>query len=203
MLLNGFERRLVTGPWRRWAQRHIDAKRLLKLGGAVEGGTVLEVGCGSGFGVELLHDLFGAQQVHAFDADPAMVAATRQRLTRKGRMGGRHAPRLWQGDCTSIQAPTAEFDAVFSFQVLHHIEDWRTALAEVARVLKPGGKLYLAETMRSLIEHPLWGRFMHHPNEDRFDRMELQQVLGTHGFRPLGERCFASWFYWSASERHG
>ncbi len=97
MLLNAFEKRLVTGSLRRVVQRRLDAARLLKLGGRVEDGTVLEIGCGRGFGVEAALDLFGAKQVHAF-ADVMQLGGQEQReWTERGSVAAGQAPRIWSG----------------------------------------------------------------------------------------------------------
>ena len=64
-----------------------------------------------------------------------MIARAQSRL----RGWGDHI-RLWTGDVTPIPTPTATYDAVFDFGILHHVTEWRCALAEVARVLRPGGR---------------------------------------------------------------
>jgi len=61
-----------------------------------------------------------------------------------------------QGSVTDIPFPDARFDVVYSFKVLAHVERIREALAEMARVLRPGGYL-LAEfynplSLRGLIK---------------------------------------------------
>ena len=134
MLLNAVEKALMNNPVRAAVQRHFEAKRLLDLGGAVAGGKALEVGCGRGVGVEIILDLFGAGSVDAFDLDPDMVARARARHAAKGSQ-----VRLWVGDADQIQAEDATYDAVFDFAIIHHVPAWRTALREIARVLKPGG----------------------------------------------------------------
>jgi SAM-dependent methyltransferase len=200
--LNSFERFLVTGKLRRLVLRRFDAARLLKLGGRVDGGTVLEIGCGRGFGVEAALDLFGAKQVHAFDADRDMVGLAQRELTQRRLMAGANAPRIWHGSANEIQAATAEYDAVFDFQVLHHVSDWRCAVEEVARVLKPGGKLYLVESLRGLIENPIWGRWMDHPREDRFTLPVLLEELERQGFTLEAKRNWGQQFVWLTALRN-
>lgn len=201
MLLNAFEKRLVTGSLRRVVQRRLDAARLLKLGGRVEDGTVLEIGCGRGFGVEAALDLFGAKQVHAFDDDPQMVGLAQRELTKRGLMAGVHAPRIWHGNVHEIQAASGEYDAVFDFQVLHHVTDWRGALEEIARVMKPGATLYLVESLRGLIDNPVWGRWMNHPKEDRFTLTMLTEELQRRGFEVQAHRNWGKQFVWLVAAR--
>lgn len=46
-------------------------------------------------------------------------------------------------DLTQLSFGDAEFDAILTFDVLEHVPDYRSALRECVRVLKPGGRLYL------------------------------------------------------------
>jgi SAM-dependent methyltransferase len=62
---------------------------------------------------------------------------------------------LRQGDVRTLPYDDASFDVVTCQGVLHHLADMRPCLAEIARVLRPGGALYLAEpchgTTRALL----------------------------------------------------
>lgn len=203
MLLNAFERRLVSGWWRRMVVRRLDMPRLRRLGADLQGKEVLEIGCGHGFGVEACYDRMGAKLVHAFDPDPRLVAVTRQAMTRAGRFASRPPAKLWQGVATEIPAADASYDAVLSLQVLHHVEDWRAAVREVARVLRPDGSLLLAESLRGFIEHPLMGRWMDHPTEDRFDRSMLEDELQRHGLQIRGHAGRGRWMSWIHARRSG
>lgn len=196
MLLNPFERRLVSGGLRRQVLRRWDVPRWKSLGAELTDQTVLEIGCGCGHGVAAAYELLGAKEVHAFDPDPQMVATARQTLTRHALFTRRPSAQLWQGEATAIPGGGASYDTVMSFQVLHHVEDWRSAVEEVARVLKPRGSLFLAESLRGFVEHPLWGRWMEHPAEDRFDLASLEAELTKQGFAIQGRRGRGRWMTW-------
>lgn len=192
MLLNRVEYALMNNPVRAAIQRRFEAGRLLRLGGRLGGGSALEIGCGRGVGVELILDLFGAARVDAFDLDPRMVARAGDRLrSRESRV------RLWVGDVTAIAAPDSAYDAVFDFGIIHHVPDWRHALAEIHRVLKPGGRFYAEEVLRRFIVHPVARRLLEHPQEDRFDSEAFVAGLRDSGLTPLRSeglwRAFA-WF---------
>ncbi|MBI5529080.1 MAG: class I SAM-dependent methyltransferase [Deltaproteobacteria bacterium] len=58
------------------------------------------------------------------------------------------------GDVTAIRADDETYDAVFDFGIIHHVPDWRAALREIRRVLKPGGRLFAEEVHERFISHP-------------------------------------------------
>jgi len=196
MLLNQLEYTLMNNPVRAAMQRRVDAQRLVRLGGRMRGGAALELGCGRGVGAELILDVFGAERVDAFDLDRRMITRAQSRLR------GRHATvRLWIADVTLIPVPSATYDAVFDFGILHHVPDWRRALAEVARVLKPGGRFYAMEVLQAVIVHPLVRWLLTHPQVDRFDEPELTAALRGAGLRPVASQTFSRAFAWVVADR--
>jgi ubiquinone/menaquinone biosynthesis C-methylase UbiE len=110
------------------------------MGGPVTGAHTLEIGCGTGAGIQLILTKFGAARVDAFELDTSSARWARQRHLRKGR----NVP-LWVGNARYIPVADATYDAVFDFGVLHHVVRWREALAEIHRVLKPRGRFYCEE----------------------------------------------------------
>ena len=91
-------------------------------------------------GVEIILDQFGAECVDAFDLDSRMIDRARRRLRGRG-----ERVRLWTGNTTSISAEDDTCDAAFDFGIIHHVPEWRNAIAEVRRVLRPGGRFYAEE----------------------------------------------------------
>jgi ubiquinone/menaquinone biosynthesis C-methylase UbiE len=164
VLLNRLEFALMNNPVRAALQRHFESRRWLRMAGPMRGGRALELGCGRGVGTSLILDLFGADVVDAFDLDPRMVALARRRLRSRG-----PAVRLWVGDATAIPVASATYDAIFDFGIIHHVPEWRRALREVARLLKPGGVFYAEEVLGPFIGHPIVRRLFEHPQADRFD----------------------------------
>ena len=177
MLLNQVEYALMNNPVRAAIQRHFEARRLLRMGGAMHGGKALEIGCGRGIGTELILDVFGADTVDAFDLDPRMVALARQRLLPRW-------PRVrqWVGDASAIAAADERYDAVFDFGIIHHVPDWRRALREAYRVLKPGGRLYAEEVLKAFIVRPTTRSLLEHPLANRFDTPGFLAGLQEAGF---------------------
>jgi ubiquinone/menaquinone biosynthesis C-methylase UbiE len=178
----------MNNPVRSFIQRHYESALLERLGGRVDGGRVLEVGCGRGVGVEILLERFGAGEVVAFDLDPDMVDRARHRLARWG-----DRVHVGVGDVTSIDAPDADFDAIFDFGIIHHVPEWRLAVAEVARVLRGGGRFYFEEVTRHALDRPTYRRLFAHPAEDRFGPSELVAELEGAGIA-VGDRVVERFF---------
>lgn len=95
-------------------------------------GDVLEIGSGSGAMAEGVVTAFPAVRLTVTDIDQVMVASARRRLA------GHPNITVQQADVTALPFPSASFDAVTSYLMLHHVITWREALHEASRVLRPG-----------------------------------------------------------------
>jgi ubiquinone/menaquinone biosynthesis C-methylase UbiE len=177
MHLNRLEEFLIHNPLRPLVQNLFEARRLLRMGGRADHARVLEIGCGTGSGIDLIFSTFGATRVDAFDLDPRAVRAARRRQRRRS-----HEVRLWVGNTRHIPIANGSYDAVFDFGVLHHVRRWREALDEIRRVLKPGGRFYCEEILKQAITHPVMRRLLDHPQQDRFDRAGFATALVQSGF---------------------
>ena len=182
MKLNFVEKALMNSRARAFVQRRYEAPLLERLGGRVAGGRVLEVGCGRGVRTEIIFERFGAKEVHAFDIDERMVMLARRRLARY--------PREWLsltvGDATAINEEAASFDAVFDFMIVHHVPEWQRAVAEIARVLRPGGRFFFEEVTRQALERWTYRTFFDHPKENRFSGAEFINELERRGIKVNG-----------------
>lgn len=137
-------------PWRTFTRRVVFP---WAIGDVDLRGDVLELGSGSGAMAAQLLERYPSIQLVATDVDPAMCAAATARLDR---FGGRVQVR--EADATQLPFPDASFDAVISFIMLHHVIDWEQALAEIGRVLRPGGTFLgydLVESWLSRMTHRL------------------------------------------------
>jgi ubiquinone/menaquinone biosynthesis C-methylase UbiE len=196
MLLNRTEFWMMNNPVRAAVQRFFEAKRLLAMGGAVRGGRALEVGCGRGVGIEMIIDTFRAGRVDGFDLDPRMVRKAQRRHEHRG-----DRVSLWLGNATAIPIENGRYDAVFDFGIVHHIPDWRAAIREIHRVLRPGGRFYAEEVLSRVITHPLSRRLVHHPQQDRFDDEQFQDALSEAGFVIVNVRRWRRYFAWFIADR--
>jgi ubiquinone/menaquinone biosynthesis C-methylase UbiE len=173
--MNRAEKAILNNPVRRALQRHYEAPLLKRLGADVTGARVLEVGCGEGAGAQTLLDEFGAASVTAIDLDPAQVRRAERRLRSEDRADVR------VGDITGLSLPDASMDAVADFGIIHHVPDWRLAVAEVARVLAPGGQFLFEEVTSHALDRATYRVLFEHPREDRFSGLEFVDELERHG----------------------
>jgi SAM-dependent methyltransferase len=117
---------------------------------------VLEIGLGYG----TLGQFIASRgcQYYGLDIAPTPVAMMRYRLAQ---LGQDCEGRVQQGSALDIPHPDATFDYVYTIGCLHHTGDLPKAVAEVYRVLVPGGKavvmLYHRHSFRRLIHAPVRG----------------------------------------------
>jgi SAM-dependent methyltransferase len=113
-------------PWPRWV-----FDQLLRLPAKAR---VLEIGCGDGALWQRNADRTPAGwRVTLCDLSPGMLTGAREkRLTFP----------LVQGDAQQLPLADGQFDGVVANHMLYHMRSLKTALAEVKRVLRPGGKLF-------------------------------------------------------------
>lgn len=138
--MNRLGRAVLNSPARAAVQRRHVVPTMSRLGGDLRGLDAFEIGCGRGFGTELILDLLHAGTVAAVDIDPVMV-----RLA-LGRLGDRAEVRV--GDMLQTGAATDTYDAVIDMGAIHIEPRWREALGEVSRIVKPGGRFYFEEIVR-------------------------------------------------------
>lgn len=101
--------------------------------GELSGKDVLEIGCGSGVHARLLAE--AGAKLTAVDLTGTAVEMTQRRLELSGLAG-----TVQEADAETLPFPDASFDFVWSWGVIHHSHDTGRVVAEVARVLRPGGR---------------------------------------------------------------
>lgn len=119
---------------------------MLALAGDVAGRRILDAGCGSGLLFTALRDR-GAM-VSGFDSSAGMLELARRRL-------GDGADLQVTDLGSPLPYPDDTFDDVAASLVLHYLEDWGPALAELRRILKPGGRLIAS------VDHPFAVNLIH------------------------------------------
>ncbi len=128
------------GKFRELRQRTANLARLQP------GDAVLDVGCGTGtLAMEVAHRVGRAGRVAGIDPGTQQIARARAKAAR------RHVPIEFQiGVIEQLPFPDQTFDVVFSTLMMHHVPASlkRQGFAEIARVLKPGGRLVIADFKR-------------------------------------------------------
>lgn len=119
----------------------LEQRLLFELLDSVAGKSLLDVGCGDGaLASEFVRH--GAM-VTGLDLDLAMITAARRRAEAEGTR-----LRLVAGQAEGLPFGDATFDCVLAVTVLCFVRDAKRATAEMARVLKPGGRLVIGELGR-------------------------------------------------------
>jgi SAM-dependent methyltransferase len=104
------------------------------------GARVLEVGCGPGhLSVRLVRD--HGLDVTGLDLDPKMVAHAQANAERS--LGAPERPRFVVGDVASLPFDDGSFDVVVSTFSMHHWSDATAGLDEIARVVRPDGRVLI------------------------------------------------------------
>jgi SAM-dependent methyltransferase len=151
---------------------HYERPAALALAGEVAGRRILDAGCGSG-------PLFAALRergavVTGIDQSAGMLAQARRRL-------GEDADLRVADLADPLPFGDAEFDDVMASLVLHYLRDWAPTLAEVRRVLKPGGRLIAS------VNHPMMVNVTHRAEGPRPDYFE--QYTWTDEFELRGTKA--------------
>jgi SAM-dependent methyltransferase len=106
------------------------------VGELPEGATVLDVPCGGGVALRGLRAGQRAQWI-GVDSEPAMIERARRRLARHPSVDA----RLLRADMRELPTEDSSVDLCLSYGGLHCVADPQAALAEMARCLRPGGRL--------------------------------------------------------------
>jgi ubiquinone/menaquinone biosynthesis C-methylase UbiE len=121
-------------------------QRTIMLAGLQPGETVLDVGCGTGtLALDIQRRLGSAGRVVGIDPGSEQIARARAKA------GRRTVPtEFHMGVIEQLPFPDQTFDVVLSTLIMHHLPASlkRQGLMEIARVLKPGGRLVIADFAR-------------------------------------------------------
>jgi malonyl-CoA O-methyltransferase len=136
---------------------------ILRFLGHLQAGRVLDVRCGKGRFARVLKDHNPQSRITAFDLAEAMLRFVPSDV----------APCC--GSMTSLPFPDGSFDAAYATESLEHAIDIEKAVAEMCRVVRPGGRIVIIDKNAEQwgkLETPAWEKWFH--------RRELEKLLGRH-----------------------
>lgn len=152
-VMSALERSFCRSP--QWQYLARTAVLPWALDGQPLSGEILEIGAGSGAMAAGAARTFGpAARITATDVDELMVETARARLAEYPTVN------VARADVTALPFEGGTFDMVVSYLMLHHVVDWRSALDDITRVLKPGGALVgydLCDTRLARLVHKVDG----------------------------------------------
>ncbi len=175
MQLIDAEFRAMNSPMRRFLHRYVEFPLIRLLGLKGQDQTILEVGCGTGYGAVLLSRLQPRSYV-GIDLMPEMIALA-------AKQPGLENAQFMVMDAADMSLFSDQSkDVVVIFDILHHIPEWRQVVRECHRVLKVGGRMFLEEPSATAVR--LWDAIFHwdHPKDALFSRSELETHLREVGF---------------------
>ncbi|MGH2933060.1 MAG: class I SAM-dependent methyltransferase [Gaiellaceae bacterium] len=156
---------------------------------------VLEIGCGTGVHAKLLAG--AGARVTAVDLTPTAVELTRRRLEL-----AHLAADVREADAESLPFADSSFDFVWSWGVIHHSESTDRVIAEIARVLRPGGHLafmvYHRSSITFWVDYVLYrgvarGGLLHESPDELANRWS-DGVIARHYTRRSLTAALAPWF---------
>lgn len=163
------EAQVEATHWWFVCRRELFAREIERLGLAPDA-RILDIGTSTGTNLRMLNDL-GFADVTGLDFSAEAIRFCEQ----KG-LG-----TVKQGDICAMPFADASFDLVLATDIIEHVDDDSQALAEIQRVLAPGGHVLITvPTFRSL-----WGpqdELAHHKR--RYRLRPLLQLVETAGLRP-------------------
>lgn len=161
-----YDQRLVPWLFQRWAER------LVALADPAPSAKIVDLACGTGLLTRLLLGRLGEDaEVHGVDADPSMLAYASREVT-DDRVSWHRA------DATRIPKEESALDLVVCNQGLQFFPKPTAVLADIARVLCPGGRVALA----------VWGPLAHNPWPKAMS-VALREALGDDAGRGCETVC--------------
>ncbi|MGW9232761.1 ArsR/SmtB family transcription factor [Pseudorhizobium sp. NPDC055634] len=176
-------------------------KAMLKLVGRNPVDSLLDLGTGTGWILQLLSNVY--RRAVGIDASRDMLSVARANLDKAGIVKA----SVRQGDILNLPLDGQDFDLVTIHQVLHFLDQPERAIAEAARVLRPGGRLLIVdlaphnlEYLRDEHAHVRLG-FSHQTMADWLEKvgLDVQEVVDLAADKQGGPSLTAT--VWLARDR--
>jgi SAM-dependent methyltransferase len=131
-------------------QTAVEVPLLWRLMEVPEGVRILEVGCGRGVALPALVALRRPRQLVGVDTDPELLVVARHAIARD-----RLPAEVVRADVRSLPFADRSFDVVIDFGTCYHIPQSEHAVAEIERVLAPGGRFVTETRASQALAHPI------------------------------------------------
>ncbi|HUA20806.1 MAG TPA: class I SAM-dependent methyltransferase [Bryobacteraceae bacterium] len=148
---------------------------ILEYFGDLSAKRALDVGCGKGRFARVLAERHPGVSLVSFDLAEAMLRVV---------PAGLHP---CAGSMTALPFPAASFDCAYATESLEHAVDIEAAVAEICRVVKPGGRIVIIDKNAEQ-----WGRLKTPEWEQWFGRRQLEKMLARH-CRRVSSRPISYW----------
>jgi malonyl-CoA O-methyltransferase len=128
-------------------------QEILSFFGDLNNRKVIDIGCGKGRFLRILQDRFPQAQLHGLDISEEMLHYCPEGILKLC------------GNILDIRQPDCTFDAVYSVEALEHAVNIDTAVMEMCRILKPGGKILIIDKNVSQMGHlkiSPWEKWFNH-----------------------------------------
>ena len=143
--------------------------------GDLDGKRVADIGCGKGRFARILRERYPTASVHALDLAEAMLARVPAGIHRCA------------ATMTALPLADRSCDGAYAIESLEHAVDIPAAVAELCRIVKPGGRIVIIDK-----DVRAWGRLKTPAWERWFDRRELERLLARH-CREVSSRPISYW----------
>jgi len=181
--------RMYAKPFRRYQQRRrleMVRELLLEQRGRRHGGLLLDVGCGDGYGIATILEGLKYRLLAGVDLSPEKLRTAGRTL---------RDSRMIMGDAEVLPLAGNAFETAFSLETLEHLPDPQRALDEFARVLEPGGRLFISIPVCSELKTRVATRLMRfrsrkkfHEHIQYFSLRRIARMLNRAGLEPAGHR---------------
>ena len=155
--------------------RIFHVKLVLDHIGEVGAGRVADIGCGKGRFARIVKERNPGASVIALDLAEAMLRPIPAEIARVA------------ASMTALPLATEAFDGAYATESLEHAVDIPEAVAELARIVKPGGRIVIIDKNAEA-----WGRLQTPEWEQWFGRKELEKLLARH-CREVTSRPLSYW----------